>query len=247
MPAYAAPVPAHDRLDPLAALAVREGVASAMASARDAVDVLLRDRGLRRSEPADTVESLLRGAAASAVLEGSRCTVADLRAGHGDVEGEAALRVSTQLMGLLPVWQRSPVQALARLHSLAADPDQPARGRPTSAGGAQRLQALGELVLAGTSAPAMVLAAVVHAEVASAAAFGGRDGLVARAAERLVLVSSGVDPASVTVPEAGHARAPDAYAAALAGYRDGGTAQVSAWLLHAAAAYAYGVECAPVR
>ena len=227
---------------------MREGVASAMAAARDAVDVLLRDRGLRRSDPGDTVESLLCGAAASATLEGSRCSPEDLRTGRTDAEAEAALRVSSELMGLVPVWQRSPVQVLARLHSLAADPRDPARGRPTAAAGADRLQTLGTLVLRGTSAPAMVLAAVVHAEVASAHAFSGRDGLVARAAERLVLVDAGVDPASLTVPEAGHARSPGAYRTALAGYGDGGTStQVVDWLLHCAAAYSYGVASAPLR
>ncbi len=92
----------------------------------------------------------------------------------------------------------------------------------------------------------MVLAAVVHAEVATASGFGAAAGLVARAAERLVLVDTGVDPAAVTVPEAGHARSPQAYERVLAGYRDGGTGGVAAWLLHAADAYAYGVERSPL-
>lgn len=217
-----------------------------MTAARDAVDALLRDRGLRRSAPADTVESLLRGAAASAQLEGSGCTTDDLRSGRTDPVAAAAMRVSSELVGLLPTWQRGPVQALARLHSLAADGDDESRGRPRSPAGAERLRAVGELALRGTAAPAMVLAAIVHAEVATSAAFGTRDGLVARAAERLVLLDTGVDPASVTVPEAGHARSPSAYRAALDGYRDGGQAGVTAWLLHAARAYAYGVASAPL-
>ncbi len=232
--------------DPLAVLARLEGVPSAMAAARDAVDLLLRDRGLRRSTATDTVESLLRGAAASARLEGSDRSLDDLRTGSVDLAAAAALRVSTELVGLLPVWQHSPVQALARLHTLAADEDDEGRGRPRSVSGAERLTAVGDLVRTGTSAPAMVLAAVVHAEIVSAAAFGSRDGLVARAAERLVLVDTGVDPAAVTVPEAGHARSVQAYQRVLAGYRDGGQAGVVGWLLHAAAAYAYGVESSPL-
>ena len=57
--------------DPLAQLVSLEGVPSAYAAARDGIDVMLRDRGLRRTSPETTGESLLRGAHASAVLEGS--------------------------------------------------------------------------------------------------------------------------------------------------------------------------------
>ncbi|CAN5529805.1 oxidoreductase [soil metagenome] len=232
--------------DPLAVLATHEGVPSAMTAARDAVDALLRDRGLRRTGPADTGEALLRGAAASAALEGSACTLDDLRSGRGDATAAAAMRVSSELVGQLPSWQRSPLQTLARLHALATDADDSFRGRPASAASAQRLRGVGELVLAGTAAPGMVLAAVVHAEVATADAFGPRAGLVARAAERLVLIDTGVDPPSLTVPEAGHARSAAAYAAGLARYRDGGRAGVLGWLLAAADAYSYGVECSPL-
>ena len=217
-----------------------------MAAARDAVDSLLRDRGMRRTGSNDTVESLLRGAAASAALAGSRSSLEDLRAGDVDPIAAAAMRVSTELLGLQRVWGRSPVQALARLHSLATQTTDASRGRPESAAGAAAMQRLGDVVLAGTSAPAMVLAAVVHAEVATASGFGAAAGLVARAAERLVLVDTGVDPAAVTVPEAGHAKAPSAYEHALAGYRDGGTGGVVGWLLHAADAYTYGVQHSPL-
>lgn len=235
-----------DPSDPLAELARREGVPSALAAARDAVDGLLRDRGMRRTAPADTVEALLRGAVASATLEGSGDGLEDVRAGRAGSTSSAAQRVSGELLGLLPVWRRSPVQVLARLHALATDATDPSRGRPSSASGARRLQGVGELVLAGSRAPAMVQAAVVHAEVLTAGAFGGRDGLVARAVERLVLVHTGVDPASVTVPEAGHARSARAYAVALAGYRDASPGGVVGWLLHCAAAYAHGAEVSPL-
>jgi len=235
-----------DRADPLAVLANQPGIPAAMTAARDAVDSLLRDRGMRRTGPDDTVESLLRGAAASASLAGSQSSLDELRAGHVDPIAAAAMRVSTELMGLQPVWRRSPVQALARLHSLATESTDEARGRPESAAGAAAMQRLGDVVGAGTSAPAMVLAAVVHAEVATASGFRAAAGLVARAAERLVLVDTGVDPAAVTVPEAGHAQSPQSYERALARYRDGGTGGVVGWLLHAADAYTCGVQHSPL-
>ena len=56
---------------------------SAFAATRDGIDVMLRDRGLRRTTPEQTAESLLRGAHASAVLEGSGSSLEDVRAGIG--------------------------------------------------------------------------------------------------------------------------------------------------------------------
>ena len=70
--------------DPLAWLTDLEGVRSAYAGTRDGIDVMLRDRGLRRTSPELTAESLLRGAHASAVLEGSASTLEQVRAGEAD-------------------------------------------------------------------------------------------------------------------------------------------------------------------
>jgi hypothetical protein len=88
---------------------------------------------------------------------------------------------------------------------------------------------------------------VVHADLAVAAPFGSHNGIVARAAERLVLVSQGVDEKSLTVPEAGHLALRAAYESNLRGYRDGGAAGVHAWALYAAEAYAAGAEASPLR
>src|SRR5690606_30102799 len=68
--------------DPMATLAALEGVPSAFAAARDGVDALLRDRGLRRTPPEFTTESLLRGAIASGLLEGAASTEEQIRAGE---------------------------------------------------------------------------------------------------------------------------------------------------------------------
>ncbi len=50
--------------DYFAVSCLSEGVPSALVAARDSIDALLRDRGLRRTTPELTTESLLRGAAA---------------------------------------------------------------------------------------------------------------------------------------------------------------------------------------
>ena len=227
--------------DPLAWLTGLEGVPSAFAATRDGIDVLLRDRGLRRTSPDQTAESLLRGAHASAVLAGSGSSLDEVRSGAGDDVARAAVRMSTEVLSLVPVIGRTPSQAFARLHVLAGG-----SGQPGSPDGAARLQSLSRTLLE-TSTPALIVAALVHADLATAAPFGSHDGLVARAVERLVLVARGVDPASVVVPEAGHLALRAEYESNLRGYRDGGRAGLHSWLLYAAEAQTKGVEASPLR
>jgi hypothetical protein len=221
-----------------------------MAAARDAVDALLRDRGLRRSGPDVTGESLLRGASASARLEGSDYNVDQLRRGAGDVTAQAALRLAGQGLGVLPDWKVATVQGLARLHTIAASGTLPSDrlGRPVSVEAAKRLAGLARTVAASRRAdepvPGMVLAAVVHAEVATAGAFASHNGLIARLATRLVLIERAVDPASVTVPEAGHLALRDDYVLGLAAYASGRPEGVHRWLLHCTQAFAAGAEAA---
>ena len=106
---------------------------------------------------------------------------------------------------------------------------------------------MGTLLTTSAETPALLVAAIVHADLVAASPFGERSGLVARAAERLVLAARGVDPKSLIVPEAGHLALRPAYESNLRGYRDGGRAGVHAWCLYAAEAYAAGAEASPVR
>ena len=232
--------------DPLTWLVSLEGVASAFAATRDGIDAMLRDRGLRRTSPELTAESLLRGAHASAVLEGSSSSWDDVRATGGDEVARASVRLSVELLGLVPTLRRAPLQAFARLHTLAAagaveDAD---LGRPRSPESAARLQELARMLSSSTTAPALVVAAVVHAELATASPFASHNGLVARAAERLVVAARGVDEKSLTVPEAGHLALRAEYESNLRAYASG---QVHPWLLYAAEAFAAGAEASPLR
>ncbi len=232
--------------DPFAYAASLEGVASALAATRDGIDALLRDRGLRRVSPEDTARALLLGAAATASLEGSEVAADELAAGAGDATARAALRLSTELLGLVPVWRHAPVQAIARLHAVAAGgsvPDE-ALGRPD--GDTTRLAALARNLSVPTKAPGMAVAAIVHAEIVTSGAFSTHAGVVARAAERIVLVERGVDPPSVTVPEAGHAAVPDGYRSALEAYVTRTDAGIAQWLRYASQAFARGAEASPL-
>jgi hypothetical protein len=234
--------------DAFIAAASLEGIPSTFAATRDGIDSLLRDRGLRRTTPDDTARSLLLGAAATASLEGSDADVETLAAGGGDVTARAAVRLSTELLGLVPVWRRTPLQAIARIHALAAAGSVPDDdlGRPGNPTGVARLGDLSRSVGVPTEAPALVVAALAHAEIATCGAFASHAGVVGRAIERLVLVERGVDPASVTVPEAGHAAEPDGYRSALAAYARGDAAGVSQWLMYASQAFTRGAEASPL-
>jgi hypothetical protein len=233
--------------DLLTRLQSLEGVPSALAAARDGIDAVLRDRGLRRTSPETTAESLLRGAHASAVLEGSSATLEQVREGTGDEVSAAAVRLSTELLSLAPVLRRSPLQALARLHTVAAAGTvaDDRLGRPRDAEAAELLRTVAGMLAA--DAPALVVAAVVHGQLLAAAPFASHNGLVARATERLVLVARGVDEKSLIVPEAGHLALRAAYDGNAAALREGGQQGVHRWLLYCAEAFAAGAEASPVR
>lgn len=234
--------------DPLAWLVSLEGVPSAFAGARDGIDVVLRDRGLRRTTPDLTAESLLRGAHASGVLEGSSSTLAEVRAGEGDEVAGDAVRVSTELLSLIPVVRRTPLQAFARLHALAGHGALPGDrlGRPRDADSARLLRTVADLVTATTEAPALAVAAVVHAELVVNTPFPSHNGIVARAAERLLIAARGVDEKSLVVPEAAHLALRAEYESNLRGYASGSSSGIHSWLLYAAEAYAAAAEASPL-
>ncbi len=259
--------------DPLAPLLDLPGVAEAVQQARAAIDALLGHRVLRRRSAEVTAESALRGARASAQLEGAGIELERLRGqlmAGGTVEPhsrdartgavvQAAVRLHADLGQVLPAWRRSPAQALARLHVIAAadlvdDPDR--LGRPRAAGAtyedplglgpapdplevSARLDGLSRVLLA-TRVPAVVVAAVVHGELLALRPFGVVDGLVARAAARLVLVERGLDPKAVSAPEVGHVELEHEYAQAAGDYVQGGPDGVAAWIVHCARAVAAG-------
>lgn len=241
-----------------------EGVPSALAAARDSVDALLRDRGLRRTTAELTTESLLRGAAASGLLESAsqdrdgtstprnslEPAVERLRQGAAEPVALAAARLNAGLLALVPVVNRSPLQAFARLHVLAAtgstSDDMLGRPRPEPEV-TKRLQQLAARLVAPTRAPAIAVAGLAHAEVATLAPFDSGNALVARALERLLLVARGVDPTSMVVPEAGHLFLEPGYLSALEAYAVGGLDGHRAWLLHGCSAVAEGVTASPLR
>lgn len=217
------------------------GVAEAALAARDTMDRLLAHLVLRRRSTTVSAESALRGAHASARLEGADSGLDEVRSGAGGPYVRGALRVSAELGSMAETWPRAPRQVLARLHVLAARDLAPAEslGRPASNPEiSSRLDGLAGLVANPAAGPAVLLAAVVHGELLTLAPFDTANGIVARAASRLCLISRGLDPKALSVPELGHA--PGVYAATAEVYGEGSTAGVAAWLRHCCAAVELG-------
>jgi hypothetical protein len=230
--------------DPLVPLLELPGVADGVAATRQSVDRLLNNRTLRRRSADVSAESSLRGARAAAALSGVEVALEDLRSGVAvtDPVVQGALRAYAGIPALADTWAHAPRQALARLHALAAADlvgDRDLLGRPAD-GAAERLDTLAA-VLDATSAPAAVVAAIVHGELLSLDAFAPASGVVALAAVRLTLIDRGLDPKSLVVLEVGHRELGTAYPDALAGYRSGTPEGIGTWLIHCADAIVAGV------
>ncbi|MCP2278215.1 hypothetical protein SAMN04244553_5875 [Nocardia amikacinitolerans] len=224
--------------DPLQPLVDLPGVRDAADRARDALAAVHRHKSNRRGWPTTAAEAAVRAARSSAAIDGGSTDLpADGRVEDPILAG--SLRVGQALDGdalrnLTSTWQRAPLQALARLHLLAAADlvsDEELLGRPrTDPGVAERLDLLAQTVLT-TKAPAPVVAAVVHGELLALRPFGTADGIVARAASRLVSVARGLDPHSLGVPEVFWLRRKQAYDAAAAEFGTGRPDAVGGWVI----------------
>lgn len=222
--------------DPLAPLTTLPGVPEAVERARDAAAEVHNQPVNRRGWPATAAEAALRAARSSAALDGAPLTPATSE--HvSDPVLAGAVRIADERARLLETWGRAPLQALARLHVLAAtdlvpaDEHEARLGRPRTAA-SPRLSLLADLVGGGTRVPAPVLVAVVHGELLTLRPFGTADGVVARAAARLVAMSSGLDPRGLCVPEVGFLRRATAYRDAAAAFAEGTPDGLARWIVY---------------
>ncbi|MFE7532055.1 oxidoreductase [Kitasatospora sp. NPDC057542] len=113
---------------------------------------------------------------------------------------------------------------------------------------AARLDQLSRLLVAraegqGVGTPALVVASVVHGELLALRPFGTHNGVIARAAQRIVLIAEGLDPKSICPAEVGLAElGTAAYRRALAGYLAGTPEGMAAWIAHCGRALRLGVR-----
>ncbi|MFV0495754.1 oxidoreductase [Mycobacterium sp.] len=231
------------------------GVEEASDRAREALGRAHRHRANLRNWPVTAAEASLRAARASSVLDGGPVRldeVSDGIAHNGGVSDPVfggALRVAQALEGgagpLVGVWQKAPLQALARLHVLAAA-DLVADehlGRPRSAPEVgPRLELLIDVATGPTAAAAPVVAAVAHGELLTLRPFGSADGVLARAVSRLVSIASGLDPHGLGVPEVRWMRQPAAYRDAAMKFAAGSSDGVAGWLVLCCRAMTAGAQ-----
>ncbi|MFD0272639.1 oxidoreductase [Kitasatospora sp. NPDC127111] len=137
--------------------------------------------------------------------------------------------------------------------SVEADPaaGEPVAALPPAPGAdevAARLDQLSRLLVAraegqGVGTPALVVASVVHGELLALRPFRSYNGVIARAAQRIVLIAEGLDPKSICPAEVGFAElGTDAYRRALAGYLSGTPEGMAAWIAYSGRALRLGVR-----
>lgn len=249
-------------------------VASAVTEARDACGALRWHQALRRRIPEAAAESRVRGARASAELEGAPYPV-DLVREHvvgarpwpdplGPLEAtvKGCVQATAQTEHLAALLLRAPMQAWARLHVAAVAGRLPEHqvGRPREDGDVcreltdlgpapsaamarARLAAVAEVLAVARELPVIVVAGIVHAELLTARPFVAGNGVVARAFERALLRTAGVDPTGVACPEVGHlAGGQAAYLGGLAAYTRGDARGVGLWLVGCAQGVTRGAE-----
>lgn len=251
------------RNDPLAVLAADETVTVAVLAAREEIDALLWRRDVRGAAAEVATASIQRGARDSAALDGADVAVSE-ESPMGRVL-EAALRLTAAVPTQTDVFTGAPLQAWAHLHALTAHGFVPAEdlGRPRSGealddplnlgavipatAAAERLAMLAQTLTAPTEAPAIVVAAIAHAELATVRPFAWGSGLLARASTRLVLASRGVDPSLFSIPEHGMLeQGRPAYVRALKAYSSGTREGVTEFIVWHAVSVAMGARAVVV-
>lgn len=247
--------------DPFLDVATLPGVTEAVSAARASLDPLLLDRRLRTHGSALAAEAAVLNAHASATLEGAEVPLEELRV---RASGSPVLRVAsgvletqTALRGMRALPARQVWAAIATIAGAEYLTDEQ-RGRPRDAGdplhdplhlgidrdpddSAVRLTLLAELLVQPTKAPALVVAALAHAELLALQPFAAGNGVVARAFSQHVLAERGLDPDFFAMTDVGLlSLGRSAYVRAVRGY-GGGTAEgIATWCIHVASAFERG-------
>lgn len=177
----------------------------------------------------------------------------------GALRAQAVVERHLPDLGARPGGPGTPLpQVLARLHAAAgtgllpdADLGRPRTGAPgdlrglgaAPAADVAAARVAGVLADAAASrAPGLVVVAIVHAELLVVRPFAQANGVVARAACRLLATRTGLDPTGTVLAEEVWRDAPAAYVAAAGRYATGDADGVVAWVVAHADAVADGAR-----
>jgi hypothetical protein len=239
-------------MDQLSNLLKVERINDALAVALKSVDELNWNRAVRNNKDLIPLARRISGYA-SASLEGASMP-ADPRQDPDDSPmgklSNSALGLTAEVDFHLTTFTKTPLQTWARLHSFIDATEN--RGRPRTNNEVvdplhigsplphqlieDRLNGLVEIVTSST-APALLVAAIAHAEIATIAPFNVGSQLISRATSRLVLQSKNVDQLKLVMPEYGFYKiGRNSYAKGLIAYQSGTVDGVAEWVeLHSQA------------
>lgn len=224
--------------DHLQYLAAVPAIAEICNAARKNIDDIQWNRDLRKQDDSFTTYIRRMSGYATAALDGAVMADDPMREPDSSAMGDLAnhgLAITAAADLEANTFMQSPMQVWARLHSII---DQSAeRGRPRTSDDAQdplhlgpeipaevmqeRLTQLAHIVTS-TSAPAVLVSAIVHAEIATLRPFTHGSYLVARACVRMILAGKHVDEKVLSSPEFGMYRlGRSAYVSALRAYSSG--------------------------
>lgn len=248
-------------IDPLSNLLAISGVAKDCEVTLKAIDELLWNRTVRRHQVALSPYTRRIAGFATAALDGAQMPK------DPTMEPEVSPMGSLSEQGLLVTgeadlqtlaFKSEPLKVLARLHTFASSADD--RGQPRISNEVddplrvgnlpphellqERLAQLVDLII-NSKAPAILIAAIAHAELATLRPFTHGSYLVARASTRLILAARDVDVDGLVMSEYGaFLLGRPAYVKAISAYQSGTAEGVAAWIQWQGEAIRKGIEMA---
>lgn len=218
-------------------------------ASRKNIDEVQWNREIRKQDDSFTTYIRRMSGYATAALDGAVMADDPMRepdtSAMGDVANQGlAITAAADLEH--STFMHSPMQVWARLHSIIDQSDE--RGRPRTSDSAQDPLHLGPAIpaelmherltdlahiITTTEAPAVLLSAIVHAELATLRPFTHGSYLVARSSVRMILAGKHVDEKLLSSPEFGmYTLGRSAYVSALRAYSQGtveGMTELVSW------------------
>ena len=245
--------------DPLQTLLDIEGIAQACADSLKSIDELMWNRTVRRHKEYLIPYCRRISGYATASLDGAQMPNDPTMEPEASPMGEladAGLLVTAEADLQTLAFKSEPMKVWARLHTFASSEEN--RGQPRASNEVidplrlgnlpphevlqERLTQLTDVIL-NSKAPAVLVAAIAHGEIATLRPLHEGSYLVARATVRLVLAARDVDPDGLVMSEYGaQLLGRPTYVKALNAYMSGTREGISAWVEWQGQAIAKGVE-----